>query len=130
MFVAGGVESISCVQNEANQHMLRETWLTEHKPEIYWPMLQTAENVAKRYGISRERRTSTACRASSAPPRRAAAGQFNDEIVPMTTTMGVADKATGRAAHEGSDDRRRRGHPRRHHLRGRGEDQARRCRAA
>jgi len=53
--VAGGVESISCVQNEANKHMLADPWLVEHKPEIYWNMLQTAEQVAKRYKIERER---------------------------------------------------------------------------
>src|SRR5581483_6467630 len=55
IIVAGGVESISCVQNELNQHMHREPWLNAHKPEIYWTMLQTAETVATRYGISRER---------------------------------------------------------------------------
>src|SRR5512147_2677242 len=49
IFAAGGLESISCVQNEANRHMLVEGWLKEHKPEVYWPMLQTAETVAKRY---------------------------------------------------------------------------------
>ena len=54
-FVAGGVESISCVQNEVNQHMFTDPWLVAKKPEIYWSMLQTAEQVAKRYGISRER---------------------------------------------------------------------------
>jgi acetyl-CoA C-acetyltransferase len=54
VIVAGGVESISCVQNEANQHMVSDPWLVEHKPTIYWNMLQTAEQVAKRYGISRE----------------------------------------------------------------------------
>ena len=70
IFVAGGVESISCMQNEMNQHMLNEGWLMEHKPEIYWTMLQTAENVAKRYDISKERRTNTACRSSCARPRR------------------------------------------------------------
>ena len=43
VYVAGGVESISCVQNEANTHMRRDPWLVEHKPEIYWNMLQTAE---------------------------------------------------------------------------------------
>ncbi len=59
VYVAGGVESISCVQNEMNQHMLFDGWLKEHKPGIYWSMLQTAENVAKRYEISKE--TSTAC---------------------------------------------------------------------
>src|SRR5918911_2850818 len=55
VIVAGGVESISCVQQEANPHMRRENWLVEHKPEIYWSMLDTAENVAKRYGIPREK---------------------------------------------------------------------------
>ena len=54
IFVAGGVESISCVQNEANRHMINEVWLKQNKPELYWPMLQTAEQVAKRYNISRE----------------------------------------------------------------------------
>src|SRR3954469_25144532 len=55
VYVAGGVESISCVQQEMNQHMLRDPWLVEHKPEIYWTMLQTAENVAQRYKIAKER---------------------------------------------------------------------------
>ncbi|HET7865755.1 MAG TPA: beta-ketoacyl synthase N-terminal-like domain-containing protein, partial [Burkholderiaceae bacterium] len=55
VYVAGGVESISCVQQEMNTHMLADSWLKEHKPEIYWPMLQTAETVAKRYAIPRER---------------------------------------------------------------------------
>jgi acetyl-CoA C-acetyltransferase len=53
--VAGGVESISCVQNEINTHMAVDPALREQRPEIYWTMLQTAETVAKRYGISRER---------------------------------------------------------------------------
>ena len=55
VYVAGGVESISCVQLETNQHMLLDPVLLEKKPELYWTMLQTAETVAKRYGISRER---------------------------------------------------------------------------
>src|SRR4029453_9581689 len=55
VIVAGGVESISCVQNEQNRHMIREPWLAAHKPEIYWSMLETAETVARRYSISRER---------------------------------------------------------------------------
>ena len=54
IYVAGGVEAISCVQQEMNQHMLADPWLVKNKPEIYWNMLQTAENVAKRYNISRE----------------------------------------------------------------------------
>src|SRR6476620_4261630 len=55
IYAAGGVESISCVQNEMNRHMLAEGWLKEHKPTIYWNMLQTAENVARRYSIPREK---------------------------------------------------------------------------
>jgi acetyl-CoA C-acetyltransferase len=55
VYVAGGVESISCVQQEANQHMLQDLALAKMKPEIYWNMLQTAEQVAKRYKISRGR---------------------------------------------------------------------------
>ncbi|RYF30535.1 MAG: acetyl-CoA C-acyltransferase, partial [Comamonadaceae bacterium] len=54
VYVAGGVESISCVQNEANKHMLTDPWLVKNKPEIYWNMLQTAEQVAKRYNIGRD----------------------------------------------------------------------------
>src|SRR5437667_7565267 len=54
IFAAGGVESISCVQQEMNRHMAQETWLKENKPAIYWSMLDTAETVAKRYGINRE----------------------------------------------------------------------------
>ena len=95
IFAAGGVESISCVQQEANTHMLREVWLTQNKPEIYWPMLQTAEMVAKRYHISRERQDEYGVRSQQRAHAAQLAGKFNDEIVPMTTTMGVADKATG-----------------------------------
>src|ERR1700759_5454273 len=55
VMVAGGVESISCVQQELNQHMFPDPWLVQNKPAIYDSMLQTAETVAKRYGISREK---------------------------------------------------------------------------
>jgi acetyl-CoA C-acetyltransferase len=96
VFVAGGVESISCVQNEANRHMARESWLAEHKPALYWTMLQTAENVAQRYAISRERQDEFGARSQQRAAAAAAAGRFADEIVPMTTTMGVADKDSGR----------------------------------
>jgi acetyl-CoA C-acetyltransferase len=96
IYVAGGVESISCVQNESNKHMLREGWLLEHKPEIYWPMLQTAEVVAKRYAISRERQDEYGARSQQRAAAAAAAGKFEQEIVPMMVTMGVADKDSGR----------------------------------
>ena len=96
VFVAGGVESISCVQNESNKHMLRERWLTEHKPEIYWTMLQTAENVSKRYGISRERQDEYGARSQQRAAAAAAAHKFDDEIVPMSVTMGAVDKDSSR----------------------------------
>lgn len=98
VMVAGGVESISCVQNEANMHMRRDPWLIEHKPELYWSMLQTAETVAKRYGISRDAQDEYGARSQQRAAAAQAAGLFNDEIVPMTTTMGVVDKATGRVS--------------------------------
>ena len=96
IFVAGGVESISCVQNESNKHMLRETWLLEHKPEIYWTMLETAENVSKRYAISREKQDEYGAQSQQRAAAAAAAGKFDAEIVPMTVTMGVADKESAR----------------------------------
>ncbi|MGH8807863.1 MAG: acetyl-CoA C-acyltransferase [Noviherbaspirillum sp.] len=95
IYAAGGVESISCVQNEANTHMIAEVWLKQNKPAIYWPMLQTAETVAKRYNISKERQDEYGVQSQQRAAAAQAAGKFNDEIVPMTTIMGVADKATG-----------------------------------
>jgi acetyl-CoA C-acetyltransferase len=96
VFVAGGVESISCVQNVANTHMFTEGWLRENKPEIYWPMLRTAETVAKRYDISRERQDRYGAQSQQRAAASQAAGRFNEEIVPITVLAGVADKATGR----------------------------------
>ena len=95
VYAAGGVESISCVQNEMNMHMIDDAWLKEHKPEIYWPMLQTAETVAKRYNISRERQDQYGAQSQQRASAAQVAGKFNDEIAPMTTTMAVADKNTG-----------------------------------
>ncbi|AOJ21994.1 acetyl-CoA C-acyltransferase [Burkholderia cenocepacia] len=96
VYVAGGVESISCVQNEMNRHMVQEGWLVQHKPEIYWNMLQTAENVAKRYGISKERQDAYGVQSQLRAAAAQEAGRFRDEIVPITVLAGIADKATGR----------------------------------
>jgi acetyl-CoA C-acetyltransferase len=96
VLVAGGVESISCVQQEANPHMRREGWLKEHKPEIYWSMLETAETVAKRYGIPRDKQDEYGARSQQRAAAAQAAGRFDAEIVPMTTVMGVADKDSGK----------------------------------
>ncbi len=96
VFVAGGVESISCVQNEMNTHMAKEDWLDEHKPALYWPMLQTAETVAKRYSIARERQDEYGARSQQRAAAALAAGKFKDEIAPIKVTMGIADKETAR----------------------------------
>src|SRR5271154_5592593 len=95
IYAAGGLESISCIQNQANIRMLKEAWLVQHKPEIYWNMLQTAENVAKRYDISRQLQDEYGVRSQLRAAAAAQAGRFNDEIVPMTTVMAVADKNSG-----------------------------------
>jgi acetyl-CoA C-acetyltransferase len=95
IFVAGGVESISCVQNEMNQHMAHEGWLKEHKPEIYWSMLQTAETVSKRYKIGREQQDRYGVESQQRAAASRAAGKFNGEIVPIKVTMKVVDKTTG-----------------------------------
>ena len=95
IYAAGGVESISCVQNEMNTHMLTETWLKSNKPEIYWPMIQTAETVAKRYNIAKERQDAYGVLSQQRAAAAQAAGRFNDEIIPMTTIMGITDKETG-----------------------------------
>ena len=95
IFVAGGVESISCVQQEMNRHMLNDGWLERHKPTIYWSMLQTAETVARRYNIGRDRQDEYGVRSQQRAADAVAAGRFADEIVPLTTVMGVADAKTG-----------------------------------
>ena len=94
IFIAGGVESISCVQNEANKHMAQDSWLKEHKPEIYWNMLQTAENVAKRYKIGREVQDRYGAESQQKAAKARAEGKFKDEIAPITTTMKIIDKNT------------------------------------
>jgi acetyl-CoA C-acetyltransferase len=99
--VAGGLESISLVQNEhMNLHRFRETWLEEHKPEIYMSMIETADVVAKRYYVTRERQDEYAL----ASQQRTAAGQregrFSAEIVPLPTVKLVQDKATGEVCEE------------------------------
>ena len=95
VYVAGGVESISCVQQEANTHMLRDPALEKVKPEIYWNMLQTAEQVAKRYKISREQMDEYGAASQQKASAALAAGLFKDEIAPITVTAGVADAVLG-----------------------------------
>ncbi len=95
VYVAGGVESISCVQNESNKHMLADPWLVKNKPEIYWNMLQTAEQVAKRYNIGRDAMDEYGAASQQKATAALEAGRFRDEIAPITVLAGVADPVLG-----------------------------------
>jgi acetyl-CoA C-acetyltransferase len=89
IYVAGGVESISTVQPNRNQFMTRDAWTLEHKPELYWTMIETAENVARKYGISRERMDEYGVRSQQLACAGQAAGHFKSEIVATPATMAV-----------------------------------------
>jgi acetyl-CoA C-acetyltransferase len=95
VFVAGGVESISCVQQEMNLHMFKDPSLDAKKPEIYWNMMQTAEQVAKRYGVSRERMDRFGAESQNKACAAQDKGLFDAEIAPITVTAGVADAQLG-----------------------------------
>jgi acetyl-CoA C-acetyltransferase len=95
VYVAGGVESISCVQQEMNLHMIKDPALEAKKPAIYWSMLQTAEQVAQRYGISRDAMDEYGAASQQKACAAQAAGKFDDEIAPITVTAGVADPVLG-----------------------------------
>jgi acetyl-CoA C-acetyltransferase len=95
IYVAGGVEAISCTAQEMNMHMLQDPWLMKNKPEVYWAMLQTAEQVAKRYNISREAMDEYGASSQQKASAALEKGLFKDEIAPITVTMGVADKVMG-----------------------------------
>ena len=95
VYVAGGVESISCVQQEMNMHMIADPALVKKKPEIYWNMLQTAEQVAKRYHMGRDAMDEYGAASQQKACAAQAAGKFTDEIAPITVKAGVADKVMG-----------------------------------
>jgi acetyl-CoA C-acetyltransferase len=100
VFVAGGVESISCVQQEMNTHMMRDPDLNKKKPEIYWNMLQTAEQVAKRYNIGRDAMDEYGAASQQKACAAQALGKFNDEIAPITVKAGMVDKILGMTTRE------------------------------
>jgi len=94
--VGGGVESISLVQNEhMNRFRAGDPWLVEHTPQIYMSMLETAEIVAERYGVSREAQDAYALQSQRRTAKGQAEGVFDDEIAPIATVMTIVDKATG-----------------------------------
>ncbi|HCE03058.1 MAG TPA: acetyl-CoA C-acyltransferase [Acidobacteria bacterium] len=100
VMVAGGVESISLVQNSLNQEHFTETWLIQHKPELWMSMIDTAEVVAQRYSISRDDQDAYALVSQQRTAAAQEAGRFDEEIVPLTTTKLVMNKQTGETSDE------------------------------
>ncbi len=100
--VGGGLESISLVQNEhMNIHKAFDPWINEHRPDLYMSMLETAEVVAERYGVSREAQDEYALQSQQRTAAAQAAGKFDDEIVPLPSVQLVKDRATGEiSSHE------------------------------
>jgi acetyl-CoA C-acetyltransferase len=93
VFVAGGLESVSLVQNQANKHRARDAWISEHKPELYWSMIATADNVARRYKISRERQDEYALESQRRTAAAQAAGRVDQEIVQIEAVKQIVDKS-------------------------------------
>ena len=94
--VAGGMESISLTVNDkSNTYMARDPWVQEHKPSLFDTMIQTAETVAKRYGIAREVQDEYGARSQQKVAAALAAGRLDAEVVPLTTTKAVTNKDTG-----------------------------------
>ena len=94
--VAGGLESISLVQNDhSNKHHIHEDWILKNKPDLYMTMLETAEVVADRYSIKREHMDEYGLQSQLRTAAGQQAGRFDDEIVPLKTTKLVQDKETG-----------------------------------
>ncbi len=98
--VAGGLESISLVQFHMNQFHYRDEWLQEHKPDVYMPMIETADIVAKRYGISREAQDAYSLESQRRTAAAQQAGRLSTEIVPMTVMKEVVDKVTKAVSQE------------------------------
>ena len=96
--LAGGLESISLVQPPPRNS--REAWLEEHRPDLYLPMIETADIVAARYGVSRDDQDDYALRSQQRIAAAQEAGLFADEIVPIEVTRAVTDKTSGEAREE------------------------------
>jgi acetyl-CoA C-acetyltransferase len=94
--VAGGVESISLVQNEhRNEYRSQDSWLVEHQPDLYMTMIETAEIVAERYQVTREAQDEYALQSQSRTAAAQQAGHFGQEIVPLPSVMWVDNRETG-----------------------------------
>ncbi|MBI2585266.1 MAG: acetyl-CoA C-acyltransferase [Rhodospirillales bacterium] len=100
VMVAGGLESISLVRDNINQHYLTEEWLMQHKPGLWMPMIETADIVAERYSISREAQDEYSLTSQMRTAAAQQAGRFDDEIVPLPTVKRVTDRKTGEVREE------------------------------
>ncbi|MBV8619562.1 MAG: acetyl-CoA C-acyltransferase [Curvibacter sp.] len=92
--IAGGVESISGIKSRDDAQLTLDPWIVEHKPELYLSMIETADIVAQRYGISREAQDRFSAESQRKTEEAQLAGRYADEIVPCTTTMAVVNKET------------------------------------
>ncbi|MCF3630810.1 acetyl-CoA C-acyltransferase [Thalassospiraceae bacterium LMO-SO8] len=93
--VAGGLESISLVRDNAMKNEVKEDWLLEHKPEMWIPMIDTADLVAERYGVTRAAQDEYSLQSQMRTAAAQQAGKFDDEIVPLTSKMLVKNRETG-----------------------------------
>jgi acetyl-CoA C-acetyltransferase len=100
VIAAGGVESVSMVQNNLNMEFYTEEWLLRHTPDVYMPMLYTADNVAKKYDVSRERQDEYALQSQQRTAAGQSAGRFDAEIVPLPSWKYNQDKETGAVTEE------------------------------
>ena len=101
VMVAGGLESISLVQNEhQNQHRTRNEWIDENKPELYYSMIQTAEVVSNRYSVTRDRQDEYALQSQMRTAAAQQAGRLDDEIVPLPSVKLVKDRQTGEVSEQ------------------------------
>jgi len=100
VMVAGGLESISLVQNNLNTKHFTEEWLMQHKPELWMSMIDTADTVAKRYNVSREAQDEYALSSQMRTAAAQQAGKFDDEIAPMTSIKLVTDKESGETSEQ------------------------------
>ncbi len=89
IYVAGGVESITLVQSHSTTFNQKEAWIEQHRPEVYWGMLETAEVVAKRYGIDRRQQDEYGARSQQRAAQAQLEGRFAEEIVPLATRMAI-----------------------------------------
>ena len=121
---AGGLECISLVQEEHHNGLKKSAWIDAHKPGTYDAMLRTAENVAQRYGVSREQQDDYAFSSQMRTARAQRDGCFDDEIVPMKTTKRVTDKATGAVSEQEAMLTQDEGNRARHHARRPGQPAA------